>query len=59
MVELRVCTSFILLKTGLLGLRITVDISASGKSYEKNLEERHVLVKMTNNVNVLNSVKHA
>lgn len=39
-------------------LRIALDISAIGTSYEKKPEERHMLMKVTKNVNVLNSVKH-
>lgn len=53
------CTSFVLVKCGLLALRISLTISATGKLYEKNMEKKNALMKMTKNVSVLNSAKHA
>lgn len=51
------CTSFVLVKSGLLALRISLAISATGKLYEKNMG-KNALMKMTKNVNILNSAKH-
>lgn len=45
-------------KSGLLALRISLTISATGKLYEKNMEKKNPLMKMTRNVNVLSFAKH-